>query len=88
MFNIFIIVKVDILFRDIFSWKRFYVIMYYDKKYFLLGWFIGEIMIEKKLFYIIILIYYLLGKLYIGFVYIMIVCDVLVCYKCMMGFDV
>lgn len=45
-------------------------------------------MLQKEIFYIIILIYYLSGKLYIGNLYIIIVCDVMVCYKCLMGFDV
>lgn len=45
-------------------------------------------MVEKEIFYIIMLIYYLSGKFYIGNLYIMIVCDVIVCYKWLMGFDV
>lgn len=35
-----------------------------------------------------ILIYYLSGKLYIGYVYIIVVGDVMVCYKRLKGFDV
>lgn len=42
----------------------------------------------NNIFYIIMLIYYLSGKLYIGYVYMMVVGDVMVCYKCLRGFDV
>lgn len=46
-------------------------------------------MVEIKLiYYIMMLIYYFLGKLYIGNLYMIIVCDILVCYKCVMGYDV
>lgn len=43
---------------------------------------------EKNMFYIIILIYYLSGKVYIGYVYMIVVGDVMVCYKCLKGYDV
>lgn len=42
----------------------------------------------KKLYYIIILIYYLLIKLYIGNIYIIVVVDVLVRFKRLIGYDV
>lgn len=62
--------------------------MYHDKKHLSLGWLIGEIMTEKKSFYITTPIYYPSGKLHIGSAYTTIACDVLARYKRMMGFDV
>lgn len=62
--------------------------MYHDKKHLSLGWLIGEIMTEKKSFYITTPIYYPSGKLHIGSAYTTIACDVLARYKRMMCFDV
>lgn len=43
---------------------------------------------SKLSFYVIILIYYLSGGLYIGYIYLIVVVDIIVRFKCFCGYDV